>query len=267
MAQYIRELFKVWYVKNLLKKKRVDFLVVGVQKAGTSALAEYLNSHSTIQMARKKEVHFFNKEKFFRNGRPNYKKYHKYFNWNDRSKKFGEVTPIYFYWPNACQRIWEYNSKMKIVAVLRNPIHRAHSHWGMQKQRGRESLDFGTCIRNERQRVVAELPYQSVQFSYVDRGYYGEQIRRFQRYFPDDQLLFIKYEEFRANQVENLKKIFKFIGVSAKDFDYSFKEKRKTKFKTKISDKDSEYLRDCYRGDILSLEHLLGWDCSDWLKK
>lgn len=252
-------------MKNLLKRKRVDFLVVGVQKAGTSALSEYMNNHASLQMASKKEVHFFNKEKHFKDGNPNYKKYHKFFDWTDRSKVYGEVTPIYFYWTNACQRIWEYNPRMKIVAILRNPIHRAYSHWGMERQRGREFKDFGFSIRNERERARTDLPLQHQQFSYVDRGFYADQVRRYQRYFPDEQLLFIKYEDFRSDQVRSLKQIFKFIGVSAKDFDYSYKEKRKTKFKTKISDKDKEYLLECYRGDILSVEHILGWDCSDWL--
>ena len=48
-------------------QKKIDFLIVGAQKSGTSALDVYLRKHPEIEMARcHKEVHFFDDEKYFK---------------------------------------------------------------------------------------------------------------------------------------------------------------------------------------------------------
>lgn len=44
---------------------KVDFLIVGAQKSGTSALDRYLREHGDIEMARRREVHFFDDEARF----------------------------------------------------------------------------------------------------------------------------------------------------------------------------------------------------------
>ena len=127
-------------------QKKIDFLIVGAQKAGTSALDMYLRKHPEIEMARpQKEVHFFDDEKYFKKNKVNYEVYHEYFT-NDNSKIKGESTPVYMYWSLAMKRIYEYNPQIKIIAVLRNPIERAFSHWNKEKYRKRETADFSTAI-------------------------------------------------------------------------------------------------------------------------
>ncbi|MGB7755383.1 MAG: hypothetical protein WBL23_04905, partial [Salinisphaera sp.] len=96
---------------------------------------------------------------------------------------FGEATPIYMYWHDAPRRMWEYNPNMKLIVVLRNPIDRAFSHWNMEKSRNAESLSFWDAIQNEEPRCKEALPYQHRTYSYVDRGFYLEQLRRLWRYF------------------------------------------------------------------------------------
>ena len=51
-------------------------------------------------MADKKELHFFDEDRYFVKKNPNYSKYHRYFNPNDHSQVIGEATPIYMYWKN-----------------------------------------------------------------------------------------------------------------------------------------------------------------------
>jgi len=168
---------------------KVDFLIVGAQKSGTSALDVYLRDHSEIEMAVKKEVHFFDVEANFK-GDVDYGIYHRNFAQNS-AKLRGECTPIYMYWAPSMKRIFEYNPNMKIIAVLRNPIERAFSHWNMQQHRGVEKKDFSIAIRQESVRCRVSLPLQHRELSYTDRGYYSEQIRRIWRFFPKDQTLFI----------------------------------------------------------------------------
>ena len=38
---------------------RVNFLIIGVQKGGTTALFDYLGDHADLALSREKELHFF----------------------------------------------------------------------------------------------------------------------------------------------------------------------------------------------------------------
>ena len=46
---------------------KINFIVAGVQKAGTTALHHYLSSHPEIEMSKQKELHFFTNDRFFKN--------------------------------------------------------------------------------------------------------------------------------------------------------------------------------------------------------
>lgn len=65
------------FFKNNLPIK-VNFVVAGTQKGGTSALDNYLRENQGILMATEKEVHFFDDEDNF-NKPVDYSKYHSYF--------------------------------------------------------------------------------------------------------------------------------------------------------------------------------------------
>jgi len=117
----------------------VGFLVVGAQKGGTSALAEFLSvhpqicmaefllGHSRICTAESKEVHFFDLGALSP-GRPsNYEEYHSFFPKKPGAIAYGEATPAYMYWKPAAERIYRYNPEMKLIFLLRNPVERAYS--------------------------------------------------------------------------------------------------------------------------------------------
>lgn len=251
------------------KGKPFDFLVIGAQKSGTTALYSYLKNHNEIGLAYEKEMHFFDDEKFFQNNKNvSYTKYEA--SVKEKSGKeriFGEITPAYLYWQNSCERIWEYNKEIKLIAILRNPIERAYSHWNMSREKGFEQHSFYDAIHLEAQRQKESLPFQSKVFSYVDRGFYAEQIRRFKRFFDDNQILFLKYEDFKINQKESLNTIFEFLGVDATNYEYEHKIIHKREYESKISSEDYNYLLDIFSNDIKEVERLLDWDCSDWLKR
>ena len=126
------------YTKRFFVSKSdrvVNFLICGTQKGGTSALDAYLREHPEICMADKKEVHFFDNKKFFNKNKPDYSKYHSFFNPQSSHKLLGETTPIYMYWHDSPRRIWQYSPNMKIIVILRNPIDRAYSHWNMERSK------------------------------------------------------------------------------------------------------------------------------------
>jgi hypothetical protein len=192
---------------------QVSFLVSGAQKSGTTALDTYLREHPEICMAKHKEVHFFDREKYFMHPAVNYRHYHSFFNPDHPGQIQGETTPSYMYLYAAPRRIWEYNPGMKLIIILRNPIERAFSHWNMQRVRGIEKLNFMDALLAEENRRFSSRPLQNKRFSYLDRGFYSEQIRRFRAFFPANQILLLRNRTLRHSSGTVLKEIAEFLGI------------------------------------------------------
>lgn len=245
---------------------KVNFIIGGTQKGGTSALDMYLRAHPEICMANKKEVHFFDNENNFHASEVDYDAYHLNFTREPRHKIVGEATPIYMYWRDAPRRIWQYNPEMKLIVLLRNPIDRAYSHWNMERQRNAETASFWDAIRNEDERCREALPYQHRVYSYVDRGFYLEQLRRLWAYFPKKQVLVLKNEELQKNPNETLQKVFAFLDVSQLPLMNAAKI-QSFPYTSSMSKAERGYLRSVFEYEIRTLERVLGWDCSKWLSE
>jgi len=203
-----------------MSQDKVNFLIVGAQKSGTTALDKYLRGHNEVAMALRKELHFFDNDKFFNQSTVDYSIYHRFFPKNNMKIK-GECTPIYMYLPPVMRRVYEYNSKMKIIAILRNPLQRAFSGWNMQHIRKVDNLDFSSAIRNEASRCREALPDYHRDFSYISRGFYSEQIRRIWHFFPKEQTLFIKHEDLKNSPNVVLEKLSALVGK--RNFSYQLK--------------------------------------------
>jgi hypothetical protein len=246
---------------------RLNFLIMGAQKSGTTALTYFLMQHSEIYIPERKEMHFFDDETAFASSLEavDYGSYHAGFDIPSRAKVVGEATPIYMYWTPAAQRIKQYNPSIKLIFILRNPIDRAYSHYNWARRvMDKESLPFSVAIRLEGLRNVEQFPMQSRWHSYVDRGYYARQIKHLLRYFSLSQMLFIKTEDLRNNHSATLDRIFDFLGVGqAQSIEPA--EIYSNRYGP-MSSSDRIYLLTKFNDDIKELEVLLGLDFSDWLK-
>jgi len=250
-------------IQGLADGPKIDFLICGAQKSGTSALNKYLAAHRSICMADKKEVHYFDRDEFF-TGEPDYQEYHSFFSQNTQGKQLGEATPIYMYWEQAPRRIWEYNPKMKIIMVLRNPIDRAYSHWNMERSKGREDLSFLEGVYAEEGRCRDSSPLQDRKYSYVDRGFYTNQLKRMLQYFPREQVLVLKYDDFKKQPDDLLRKICIFLNI--RPFNKCKKETVHARpYISKMTTDERKRLINIYTNEIRELEGLLGWDCAEWL--
>lgn len=187
----------------------IDFLIAGVQKGGTTALHSFLSQHPEVYLPPYKEVHFFDDESLDWR-RPDYNLYHHHFRDRQASQIAGEATPIYSFWVPAAERIHRYDPTIKLIFLLRNPVERCYSHWAMEFGRNTEVLNFTDAIRTGRSRVASG---QHRIFSYVERGFYSEQIERFQAIFPARQMLFLKTDELAERHEATLDRVCDFIGV------------------------------------------------------
>lgn len=242
----------------------VSFIVAGAQKGGTSALDHYLREHPELCLPRRKELHFFDTDRYFAAEPVDYSAYHAAFDPRPSQRLLGEVTPAYLYWPTAAERIARYNPAMKLIMVLRNPVTRAFSHWNMSRQNRREPLSFLQALKAEPERVRTLPLEQAKRFTYVDRGFYAQQLKRLWRYFPQEQTVAFKSEELLAAPAVVLARIAGFLGIApfppVADTSVHARE-----YDTTMTAEEKRYLLSVFEPEIRELERILGWDCSAWL--
>lgn len=239
----------------------LDFLIAGVQKSGTTALWHYLRQHPAIALPDKKEVHFFDNDRLdWRT--PPYRELHRKIASRPGTRVRGEATPAYIFWPGSLERIASYNPDIKLIVCLREPISRAYSHWRMQRQRGREGLEFSRAIREGRERLVAGTRDSETlkAFSYVERGLYASQLDRVCELFGRDRLLILKQSDLLGSARETLDHVCLFLGVEP----FAFHPAPETVFslgsdpRAEMDPTDVDYLMNFYADDMSRLRSVYG---------
>jgi sulfotransferase family protein len=240
----------------------VNFFVIGVQKGGTRALSRYLRCHAGLQMSRAMEVHYFDNEDI--NWEiPSREHLHAQFDWSSLGMIRGEVTPIYLYWPNALRRLQQYNPNAKIIVLLRHPVHRAFSHWRMETARGLDNISFEEAIQSGRERVRTSPNGAHRVFSYVERGFYSEQIARLFALFPRNQVHFLRTDELWRDANIALDGISRFIG--SEPFGPLCHVHEIGKYTAKLSEEAKAHLMELYEHQIKETSRLTGLELHDWL--
>jgi hypothetical protein len=241
----------------MAEQPRVTFLIAGVQKGGTTALFDYLAEAPGVALSRVKEVHFFDDEaRDWR--RPDYAAYHAQFDTPD-GRPCGEATPIYLYWPGSLERIFAYNPAMRLIVVLRDPVQRAWSHWRMEYARGAETEPFAWCVRQGRQRLFDAEPWgHHREFSYVERGFYGEQLERLFGVFPREQVLVLRSEDLRHDPGPSLAAVRGFIGAPDAPSPAPREVHVGQDLGARLAAEDAAFLRDLYARDLARLQALTG---------
>jgi len=244
------------------KIERLDFVLAGAQKSGTTALHYFLSRHPKITMGDQQEIHFFDNDALFVS-EPDYEQLHQHYPLLAASTLAGDCTPSYIYHEPAMERIWKYNPKIKLLILLRNPVDRAFAHWNMQRFRCREPLDFFDAVREEKTRMAGAPRAEARRFAYVDRGFYGQQLARLFKFFPREQVKAVKFEDFKEKQREMLTSIFSFLGVKPPRAVRS-KDRNIVPYARAMNWEEKVFLYHLFADDIAKVEQLLGWDCSDW---
>jgi hypothetical protein len=243
---------------------RVEFLIAGVQKGGTTALADYLRQHPALFIPALKELHFFDNEDLnWQQPEQNIKNYHAFFHEAPTGRLWGEATPIYSYWWPAIARIWAYNPAMRLILCLRNPVERAYSHWAMETDRAWDAVPFAQAIASEQERCRDALPEQHRVFSYVSRGFYSEQLRRLWSFFPKDQTWILRQEQLLEDPCNTLAAVHQCLGVDPVPATQPLRA-NKGSYRNPIDVDVRAQLQELFIPEINQLEQMLGWNLSHW---
>ena len=130
---------------------------------------------------------------------------------------------------------------------------------------GNDPLPFALALEQEDERCREALPLQHRVFSYVDRGFYSSQLRRLWRFFGREQVLVLRQEELRLSPRTCLDKIWQHLKIPPGSAITPLTS-HKGEYDQTMDPTCREHLREIFWQEIGQLEHLLCWDCSDWLR-
>ncbi|MFN3951247.1 MAG: sulfotransferase domain-containing protein [Thermaurantimonas sp.] len=191
-------------------------VIIGAQKCGTSTLYEWLKVQPGFSPSTQKELHFFDFQ---------YAKGVDYYMSQFVLREGGmllESSPMYVFHPAVPRRLSETFPGAKLIVILRNPLDRAWSHYKMNVRRGLEKYDFQTAVRLEIVRIALSSPdrpesrFQN--YSYVLRGHYAHQLKRWFRYFSRDQFFIAVFEDFFKNPGPGMQALCEFLKTEFRNY-------------------------------------------------
>ena len=201
-----------------------NFFLLGAAKCGTTSLANCLMQTKGVCRSNPKEPYFFEKE--YESGLDFYER--RYFSHWQGEPVIGEARHRNLYFPYIPERIHQVNPDAKLLVIVRNPIDRAYSHWLMHWSIGKEDLRFRPAIEADLERIGRRGYCESAEEeresrTYVDTGFYWEQIKRYLDLFPEKQLKVILFEDFVKEPKKSMQSVADFLGLdenAASDVNY-----------------------------------------------
>lgn len=199
---------------------QLHFLLGGVQKAGTTALARYLARHPDLQLPAVKEAHVFDAPDFDDSAAAEAvdARFSAHFERLAPARCRGDATPITVFDPCFIERAWRYSPELRWVLLLREPVARAVSHWAMERARGTERLPLWAALLAEpfrrgrhRDDWAWESPLRWA--SYAARSDYAPQLRALRRRFPAEQILLLRSEALAADPEGTVQSVWRFLGL------------------------------------------------------
>jgi hypothetical protein len=185
--------------RSTARRPQVDFLGLGVQKAGTTWLHRMLDAHPDVFMAQgdDKDLRFFSACYDY-----GYAWYERHFEAGSSAKLRGEFSTSYFYCKDAPERVHRYHPGMRLLLSLRDPVARLISHHKHEIRLGRVKNDFSL------ERGIESNP------SYVEQSLYFSQLSRWLEHFPLSSIHVVIFENLFADPARSVRELYEFVGAA-----------------------------------------------------
>ena len=220
--------------------RRPNMIIIGAPKTGTTSLHYYLSQHPEIYMSDDKEPHYFCSDLHEENDA--FFKFNKYFRYRDEEKYMsifaeakkekivGEASTTYIYSKVAAKKMHAFDPKMKIIAIIRDPLDLAYSWYNYLKflthetaETFQEALDLEQSRKQDYSRIPDCVLYPTSIF-YSEVVDFNNNLRRFTDLFSEEQCKFILYDDLKENVDQVYKDVLRFLDVDETfNADYSMK--------------------------------------------
>jgi hypothetical protein len=179
----------------------------------------------------------------------------------------GEASPYYLFHPHCPDRIKTIVPDARLIALVRNPVERAVSHYQHEVRLGHETRSFeraladeDVMLEREAARLAIDTSFEHQHHSYRARGRYAEQLDRYHHTFPRDRILILDSAELYDDPVAAVQRGYTFLGIDH-DFEPSrLKAKNIGKYNQDIDPGTRRDLEDHYRPHNERLYELIGRD-------
>jgi hypothetical protein len=204
------------------------FLILGGQRCGSTSLYTMLAGHPQVLAASHKEPHFFDNNHL--RGEPFYRRvFPLTAHMRARTLRVGapvltgEATTHYLSHPAVPARVAAMLPDVRLVAILRDPVERAYSHYNLARRNGREPRSFEQALAaendrlaGEEERLLADPSYRGEAYntqSYRTRGLYLRQLEWWWARFPQERLLILRSEDMFADPAAVYRELTGFLGL------------------------------------------------------
>jgi hypothetical protein len=197
------------------------FVILGAAKSGTTSLFGALKRHPDVCLPRVKEINYFSA--YFEKG-PGWYRRQFPLRWKavNASAVTGDASPAYLGVPECAARIHaHFGADIRLVAILRDPVERAWSHYWHRRRLGAEPLSFVEAIARETARLEAIAAGEQVARRggiagwdwYLGGGNYAALLGRYLKHFPPSALHVMFNEELGADPASELDGLAAFLGL------------------------------------------------------
>ncbi len=195
------------------KHIRVNTLIVGAARTGTTSLCHQLAQHPQVCFSTQKEPPYFSIAEHYQKG-PGF--LHEFFPHYQGEPVVATADTYLFIHHKAIARIANYNPKMRIVIMLREPVARAYASFQYAKNNGYEpaSRDFVTSMKLEQQ----ELDKSNIQ-AYNNRAHlltsmYHKHLEQWLSYFPHGCVKIFTLEKMKQDPQAFFNELFDYLNIS-----------------------------------------------------
>ncbi len=197
-----------------------NFFVIGAPKAATTALYHALREHDGVFLPEVKEPHFYAyladrsaARRVYPDEATARRRYAELYAGVDGESAVGDSSTTNLVVAGAAEAIAADVPSARIVAVLRQPVDRAFSHWSHFRAAGGEPIaDFAEAVRQEGPRQEAGFPFT---YRYLGWGRYSEQLRPYLERFGRDRVLVHLYDDLCADPAAVLRATLRFLDLDA----------------------------------------------------
>lgn len=182
---------------------KIDFLVPGISKCGTTTLCYLLSEHPEIFIPEIKEPHHFIRDDLASH-RPLYEGL---FAPAKPGQLLGEGSQMYCtveFEELVSARVHQHNPEMKLIFSVRNPFKRIESSY-------REFHHSGPCYAVNApfgiDDALTGLP------ALLGDSLYWQRLQSYRRHFRDDQILVVFLEDLQKDPQTTLKRCYQHLGV------------------------------------------------------
>lgn len=209
-----------------------DFLIIGTKRGGTTSLWNYLIQHPLVPRLfpawNTKTSHYFEEhwsrgEAWYRSHFPTRAHRAALERRHDGHSRVGEAAPLYMFHPLAASRVAALMPRVRVIALLRDPVERAYSHWKERRTEGKEPLGFTAALAaedertaGEREKLIADETYFSEAYdwhTYRARGRYLEHLEPWLGLFAAEQLLILPSAELYRSPAATYGRVLDFLGL------------------------------------------------------